>query len=622
MPLYHVAVALAFGMVAQAVALRFKLPAIVLLLIIGVVIGPDVLRLLDPSALGDARAALVSLAVAIILFEGGLGLQIEYLRQRQRSLGLLLTLGAAISMLVGTLAAHFILDMPWSIAVLYGSLMIVTGPTVVTPLLARLDVDRTVRDILISEGVLIDPIGAIVAIVALEYVLEDHGVLATGGEALRQLGIGGIVGAVAGIVMSYVLRRRLIPDDLWNPVVLASVVLFFALANRIAGGEAGLMTTVVQGVWMANTGIRELGKLRQFNEEMTVLLLSFIFVLLAANLPLAAIRDLGWGAIAVVGAVIWVARPLSAMLCTIGSELSMGQRLFIAWVCPRGIVAASVAGLFGILLNRAGRPGGIELEALVFVTVALTVTLQGLTVGRVAKLLGVDLPSLTGTLIIGADSLGRLVGRLLVLFDRQVVMVDRNPVLCQLAQEEGMVSFTGDAMSQEFLEEAGARYADTLLATTTNTSLNTLVAERFRRDYRAERVLVIRAPSDDTSDGALRPFPGNFPGPHDANHLLQRDSAAFLEYVVVEDSDWIGRSIVDLGYGENEFAVLLLRRDLAFIASTEQILQGGDRIVCIGLAAGNRPLGDQLVLTRQLPISELAQLAQPPETSEEAESGS
>ncbi len=610
MALYHVAIALAFGMAAQTAAQRLKLPGIVLLLITGVVIGPDVLRLLDPGALGNARAALVSLAVAIILFEGGLGLQIEYLRQRQRSLALLLTLGAAISMTIGTLAAHYILDMPWSIAVLYGSLMIVTGPTVVTPLLARLDVDRTVRDILISEGVLIDPIGAIVAIVALEYVLEDQGVLATGGQALWQLGIGGLVGAAGGAIMSQLLRRRLIPDELWNPVVLSSVVLFFALANRIAGGEAGLMTAVVQGVWMANTGIRELGKLRQFNEELTVLLLSFIFVLLAANLPLAAIRDLGWGALGVVAAVIWVARPLSAMLCTIGSELTMGQRLFIAWVCPRGIVAASVAGLFGILLNRAGRPGGIELEALVFVTVALTVTLQGLTAGRVARLLRIDLPSLTGTIIIGADSLGRLIGRLLTLFNRQVVMLDRNPVLCRLAQKEGMVSVSGDATSPEFLEESGARYVDTLLAATTNTSLNTLVGERFGREYRAERVLMIRSPSDEAYETSLRPFPGNFPGPHDANHLLQRDSAVLLEYTV-ESSDLEGRSIQGLTFGDSEFAVLLVRRDLAFIASTDQVLQVGDRLVCVGLATGNRPLAEQLLAVRQLRIDELAELKLP-----------
>jgi NhaP-type Na+/H+ or K+/H+ antiporter len=260
MALYHASIALAFGMAAQAIAFRFKLPAIVLLLITGVAIGPDVLQLLDPSQLGQTRAILVSLAVAIILFEGGLGLQIEYLRQQQRSLSLLLTLGGAISMAVGTLAAHYILGMSWSISVLYGSLMIVTGPTVVTPLLARLSVDRKVRDILVSEGVLIDPIGAIVAIVALEYVLDHHGVLATGGQVLWQVGIGGIVGAVAGILVSYILRHHWVTEELWNPVVLASVVLFFSLANRIAGGEAGLVTAVVQGVWPVS--VRPAGRAR------------------------------------------------------------------------------------------------------------------------------------------------------------------------------------------------------------------------------------------------------------------------------------------------------------------------------------------------------------------------
>ncbi len=616
MPLYHASIALAFGMAAQAIAFRFRVPGIVLLLITGVTIGPDFLQLLDPDTLGESREVLVSLAVAIILFEGGLGLQMEYLRQQQRSISLLLTLGAAISMLGGTLAAHYLLDMPWSIASLYGSLMIVTGPTVVTPLLARLTVDRSVRDILVSEGVLIDPIGAIVAIVALEYVLEQHGVLETGGQAVWQLGIGGVVGAIGGLTVSYILRHDWIAEELWNPVVLSSVMLFFSIANQVAGGEAGLMTAVVQGVWMANTGLRAVGRLRQFNEEMTVLLLSFIFVLLAANLPMTAVTALGWRAVAVVAVLIWIARPLSALLCTIGSDLTMRQRLFIAWVCPRGIVAASVAGLFGILLDRAGRSGGTELEALVFVTVALTVTLQGLTVGPVARLLGIDLPTLTGTIVVGADSFGRLLGRLLGMYGRQVVMIDRNPVLCRRAQRDGMVAFTGDAMSLDFLEEAGARYVDTFLATTTNTSLNVLVGERFHRNFLAQRVLVVAGADRSAEDTDPTPFPGNFPGPYDANRLLQRTTACLREYLVGEDADVVGKSITELPYGEDEFATVLVRRDRAMIASSEQTLQAGDRVVCVAFTPGKREISTQIELVHEVPIDKMTRLAPPPPAAE------
>ncbi len=616
MPLYHASIALAAGMAAQALAFRLQIPGIVLLLVTGVALGPDVLQWLAPSEIGAARGELVSLAVAIILFEGGLGLQMEYLKQQQRSLSLLLTLGALISMSVGTLAAHYFLDMPWSTAALYGSLMIVTGPTVVTPLLSRLTIDRSVRDILVGEGVLIDPIGAIVAIVALEYVLEDHGVLATGGEVLWQLGIGGIVGAFAGIAMAYILRHHWVAEELWNPVVLASVVFFFSLANKMAGGEAGLMTAVVQGVWLANTGLRQLGSLRQFNEEMTVLVLSFIFVLLAANLPLQAVADLGWGALAVVAAVVWIARPLAAMLCTIGSDLTIQQRMFIAWVCPRGIVAVSVAGLFSILLADANRSGGTALEALVFVTVALTVTVQGLTVGPVARLLGVDVPSLSGTMIVGADSFGRLLGRILTAFGRQVVLLDQNPVLCRRAQKEGLISLNGDALSQDFLEESGARYVDTLIAATTNQSLNTLLATRFRHDYRAQRVLSIEPSPEGAPEAGLRPFPGNFPGPYDTNRLLQRSTAAILEYAVPAGADTIGKKLTDLEYGESEFAIVLLRRNLAFIASSDHKLEAGDRLLCVGFAAGSHPLANDLELVRQLSIDEVDQLQPAKEESD------
>jgi len=582
MVLYFTGLLLAIGMAAQALALRFGLPGIVVLLVAGVAFGPDVLGVVDPAALGSGRADLVSLAVAIILFEGGLGLQIDRLRAQQRSLLLLLTVGGAISMLAGTLAARLLLDMPWSTAALYGSLMIVTGPTVVTPLLARLTVDRSVRDLLVSEGVLIDPVGAIVAILAAEYVVQQHEALVSGGLAVWQLLAGGAIGAVAGVAMAAVLRRRWVHPDLWNPTVLASVIFFTVLAEHYVGGEAGLMTAVIQGVWMANTGLRELGRLRQFNEEVTVLLLSFLFVMLAANLPLAAVRDLGWRALAVVAVLIWVARPLAVAVCTAGSDLTWAQRAFVAWVCPRGIVAASVAGLFGILLRQANIEGGSQLEALVFVTVGITVTLQGLTIGPVAHILGVDVPQLRGTIIIGAEQFGRLLARLLVLFERQVVLIDRNPYLCRRAATEGLLAYTADALSEDALENAGARYVDAVLAATANSSLNTLIAQRVKQEFHAQRVLAIE---EDTlrasAENPRYPFPGNLPNLHELNRRIGMESVLVQSYHVDDGSPTVGQRLDEIEFGSDEFALLLLRRDRVFIASAEQVLEAGDRVLCI-----------------------------------------
>jgi NhaP-type Na+/H+ or K+/H+ antiporter len=593
---YHAALAVALGMGAQLLAMRFAIPSIVVLLVTGVAVGPDGLGLLDPTAFGVARSDLVTLAVTVILFEGGLALRFEEVRRQQRSLTLLLTLGGAISMSVGASAAHYMLGMPWHIAVLYGALMIVTGPTVVTPLLSRLTLDRTVRELLIGEGVLIDPVGAIVAIVAAEYIVGHSRMWEAGWLVFVRLGVGGLAGGVSGIALAAILRRGWIPEAVRNPTILGAVLLAAALASGWSS-EAGLMAAVVQGVVMANAGVRELGPLRQFKEELTMLLLSFIFVLLAAGLSLDAVGALGWQALAVVATLTWVARPLSAFLCTLGSGLSVRQRLFVAWICPRGIVAAAVAGLFDILLGDAGLPGGDQLEALVFVTVAFTVTVQGLTTGTVARLLGVDLPGLQGTIVIGADHLGRLLAHLLIEQGRHVALIDRNPQFCNAAQAERLPVYAGDALAVECLEEAGARYADTVLAVTRNQELNTLIAQRVRNNFRVERVLVVGEGQAVNADYV--PFPGDFRGVDEVNHQLRTRGARLLEYEV-SAGDWVGRRLGDLPYGDGEFALLLVRREQAYIATGDQAVETGDRVTCLQTAEHGSPLATVFPVLRKM----------------------
>lgn len=591
---FHAALALALGMGAQVVAARLAVPGLIVLLAVGLLAGPEGLGLLDPAALGSGRTELVSLAVTVILFEGGLALRIETLRQQQRSLLLLLTAGSLVSMLVGMLAAHFLLGFGWHVASLYGALMIVTGPTVVTPLLARISVDRTTRELLVSEGVLIDPIGAIVGIVAAEYVLGQAAAWEAGALIFVRLAAGGLVGAAAALLFGGVLRRGWIPRDLRNAVALGVVLATAAFSSRLSA-EAGLMAAVVQGVVLGNIGLRELGRLRQFKEELTVLLLSFLFVLLAADLPLSAVRALGWPAFYVVGVLVWVGRPLAVFLCTYGSELNLRQRAFIAWMCPRGIVAAAVSGLFAIWLNRAGLPDGDRLEALVFVTVALTVGVQGLSAGLVARLLRIDLPEPRGILVVGADALGFLVARLLVAHGRPVVLMDRNPERCRAAQEEGLLAFAGDALSAEDLEGAGAQYADTVLALTRNRELNELIAQRIRDNFRVERVLpVTEAPSHVSSE---RPFPGQFPGVDDANRHLLFGRAALVEYEAVP-GDLVGRSLGELPCRRGEFVLLIRRRDRVYVATHAQILAVGDVLLCLRCGTKDSPLAAQMKVLR------------------------
>lgn len=574
-PFFHASVALAAGTFAQVVAARLAIPAILLLLVVGVLLGPDVLGVLDPSAFGSALPDLVTLGVSVILFEGGLALDFARLRYQQRTLLLLLFVGGATSMVAGTLAAHWIAGLSWSVAMLYGSLMIVTGPTVVTPLLSRLAVSRRLRELLISEGVLIDPLGAIVAIVIAQWVLGQASGVQLAGLVVVRLGIGAIFGVAAGRAIVLAIRGRWLVGDHANAAVLGSVLLVAALASHVSA-EAGLMSAVAQGATMGNAGLRELGRLREFKETLSLVMLAFLFVVLAANLRLVEVYALGWPGLATIAVLVWVARPVAVLLSCAGSTLTARERAFVAWICPRGIVAAATAGMFRVLLEEGEVDGGSALEALVFLTVASTVAIQGTTAGLVARLLGIDKPALHGTLIVGANALSGLLQNLLVSLGRQVVAIERDPLRCQMAREEGRAVFEGDALSIEALDEAGARWADTLVAATRNRALNELVAQRAHEHFRVDRVLALTGREDPKK--AL--FPGDFPGVAEADRLLEAGFLELVDYDVAR-GDAVGRHLSQLPYAPGEFALVLARGEGGFVATADLVLTAGDRLWCV-----------------------------------------
>lgn len=584
-------VALVAGMLAQVVAARTRMPGILLLLATGVLLGPDVSGVLDRATFRDARSAIVATAVTVILFEGALFLDRARLRALQRPLARLLLLGAVTSLAVGTLAAHHVLGLPPEIALLYGALMIVTGPTVVTPLLSRLPIPRRLRELLIGEGILIDPFGAVIALAAAEWVAGHASASAAGDVALR-LGVGAAVGLAAGLLLALPLRRGWIPETLLHAFVLAWLLLAAAIANTLAP-ESGLMTGVVLGATLANAGLQRMPRLREFKESISVLLLSFLFVVLAADLELASVVALGLPGLLVVALLIWVARPLAVFPALAGSDFGLKDRLFAAWICPRGIVAASVAGLFRTLLDRAGIPGGAELQALVFLTVFATVALQGLTAGPVSRLLGLDFPALSETIVVGADRLGRRLARALVDRNRPVVLIDRNPWHCDAARSAGITTLEGDALQPDTLEAAGARSADTLVALTRNAELNVLIAQRARENFPIERLVVFAAgASEPPTSGLLAGFPGSAPSADDVNRGLASGALVLREWSgAAARSEPSGAALRDLAYGDREFALLLERGDASVVATGELLLGKGDRLWCIGPPAPTAPEG-------------------------------
>ncbi|MBD2093444.1 cation:proton antiporter [Microcoleus sp. FACHB-1515] len=349
------------GISAQVLARFLQIPSIVFLLLFGIALGSSGLGLLEPSRLGSGLEVIVSLAIALILFEGGLNFQIRELNSVSVSLRNLVTVGVLITLLGGAIAAHELSQFPWAIAFLYASLVVVTGPTVVTPLLKLIGVEQRVATLLEGEGILIDPIGAIVAVIVLNIVLSQHEVpLVLVGTAIPlfllkglslRLGIGVALGVSAGSLLSLLLKQsKFLPQELKNLVVLAAVWGAFSLAQALRS-ESGLLVAVLMGVILRAATIPEERLIRQFNEQLGILANSILFVLLAADLSIASLFALGWKSVLTVLTLMLVVRPINILLSTWEQSFSWKQRCLLAWIAPRGIVAASMASLFAISLT-------------------------------------------------------------------------------------------------------------------------------------------------------------------------------------------------------------------------------------------------------------------------------
>jgi NhaP-type Na+/H+ or K+/H+ antiporter len=389
-PALTVAIALAVGMVAQVVARHLRIPGIVLLLALGALLGPDGAGLVEPQSLAGGLHLLVGFAVAIVLFEGGLSLRLSLLRHQARSIRRLVTWGALITAAGGAVAAHYILDWEWPLSILFGTLVIVTGPTVISPLVRRLRLRHKVATVLEAEGIFGDAIGALVAVVTLEVILAPGGTSWTHGawELLVRLGVGGLLGAFVGLLLAALLRYDfLIPTGLENVLSLATVLLLYQGSNWILP-ESGVVAVIAAGITVGNLESRQVEELREFKEQLTVLMLGMLFILLAADVGLSDIYALGWPGLLTVAALIFIIRPLNVLASTAGSDLNVRERIFIAWLAPRGIVAAAIASLFAQSLANAGIEGGQELRAMVFLVIAVTVTFLGLSSIPLSKALG------------------------------------------------------------------------------------------------------------------------------------------------------------------------------------------------------------------------------------------
>lgn len=486
----QIVIAVCAGITAQVLGETLKIPGIVFLLIIGIALGSDGLNVLHPSDLGVGLEVIVALLVAIILFEGGLNLELRDLGRVSSSLRNLVTIGTGITLFGGSMAAHWLGEFPWQLAFLYASLVVVTGPTVISPLLKQVAVDRQVATLLEGEGVLIDPVGAILAVVVLDTILNSEaGIMEFFNGLLLRGGIGIAVGLIGGAAIGLLLKKRLtfLSEDLKNLVVLAGVWGLFGLSQMIRS-ESGLMAVVLAGVVVRSLSVPEERMLRRFKGQLTMLGVSVLFILLAADLSLASILALGWGSVLTVLCLMFLVRPLSVWVCTLGSSLNWRQKLFVSWVGPKGIVSASVASLFAILLTQRGITGGDSLKAIVFLTIMMTVVIQGLSARWVARWLNLTSEGVKGAVIIGCNPLGRLVGELFQQEGESIVMIDTDPQACELAEAANLNVIQSSGLDETVLEEAGIESLGTFLATTNNGEVNLVLAQRALEEFQPPRV--------------------------------------------------------------------------------------------------------------------------------------
>jgi len=472
------AVALGAGVAGQLVAHALRIPAIVPLLATGVLLGPDLAGVIDPRSLGDGLFAIVELGVAVILFEGGMNLDLRRLRRQAGPIRLLVTFGALLTALGATLAARFAMDWPWTQSLLFGVLVIVTGPTVIGPLLRNIRVQPRVGSVLNSEGVLIDPVGAIVVAVVLQGLLAGDGdaLGGIGGIAVR-LAIGTGVGLAGGLLLRLALRSRHVPEELETLLALGGALVLFVLCDQLVS-QTGILAVTLAGMVVGDAPAHSGRALRAFQGSLTLGLIGVLFVLLAADVRLAEVFALGGAGLATVALLVLVVRPLQVAICTAGSDLSARERAFLAGIAPRGVVAAAVASAVEIAMEQSGLAGGRELRALVFLTIAVTVLLHGATAGPLASALGVRLPERDGIAILGADGLALALAGALRDGGRRVVLLDANADHCHAAEQQGFQVVFGNALDERTLARARLEEAAAAIGCTANDEANSLFVQQ------------------------------------------------------------------------------------------------------------------------------------------------
>ena len=584
------------GILAQWVAWRFKIPAILPLILVGLLVGPIAAEFLSEDGKkwiepiwngetglfpGDSLYYFVSLAISIILFEGGLTLKRNEVKNVGPVITKLITVGAVITFFGAGVSAHFLFGLSWELSFLFSGLIIVTGPTVITPILRNIPLKKDLSTVLKWEGILIDPIGALVAVLVFEFISVegDSGFTKT---AFMEFGKIVLFGTTFGFTfahgLAFAINKKFIPHYLLN-VVSLSVVLLVFVESEIFAHESGLLAVVVMGMVLGNGKLENLKELLYFKESLSVLLISILFILLAANINIEDLYLLyNWETIALFLIVVLIIRPLAVFASAQGSNLKLNERLFVSWVGPRGIVAAGIASLFGSKLMKQGVEGAEYITPLVFMIVLGTVLLNATTARFFAKIVGVFLTKSDGILIVGASKVSRLLAKYLDNNGRNVVVIDSNQTNIEKAREMGLEAISTDIYTNTLNDNIELNDVGYLMALTGSSDINRYAINKFGKQF-GENGSFRLVSKEEMRDENNNPKEGLFSHTDDYESLTNVSKKyPSVQEVLIENKEHY-QSIVELTKSDKDIIPIFLKDtndELIIISSDNNQIEVGE----------------------------------------------
>ncbi len=482
-----------FGIFAQWISWRFKLPSILLLLVLGFIAGP-ITGLLNPDEFfGDLLFPFVSISVAIILFEGGLSLKFDELKSVFGVVRNLITIGTVVTWTLSSFAAHYFMNLPVNLSILLGAILVVTGPTVIMPLLRMVKPKGDINAILKWEGIVNDPIGAMLALLVFETIISA-GVQEATFTAIfvifKTIAISCVIGVLGAYALVYLLKRHYIPDSLQNPATLALIILVYIAASLVQN-ESGLFSVTIMGIFLANQKQVVIEHIVEFKENLIVVLLSSLFIVLAARLKISDIELLNMQSLIFIAVLILVIRPVTIFLSTIGSHLNWKEKIYLSWMAPRGIVAAAVTSVFAIELAEHGVPGANLLVPIIFLVIIFTILVYGLSAIPLARILKLADLNPQGIIIAGINNFTKELYKTFNNLQIRVLLVDNNWEKTTSARQEGFETCYGNIISEKINSDIDFTGLGKFLAVTPNNGLNSLSAIHFSKIFESSSVYQI-----------------------------------------------------------------------------------------------------------------------------------